>query len=61
MRNTQDHINEEEIDKLYEKGFRIMIVKMLQSLNNRMQKMQEAINTSNTINKDREEIKKKQR
>ena len=57
-RNTQDRINKEEIGKLPEKELRIMIVKMIQNLKNRMQKMQESINT---FNKDSEEIKNKQR
>ena len=38
-----------------------MIVKMLQSLEIRMEKMQETFNTVNTITKDIEEIKNKQR
>ena len=46
--------------KLRDKEFRIMIVKMFQSLENRMEKMQEPINTVNEINKDREEINNKQ-
>jgi len=50
-RNTQVQINEEEIGKLPEKDFRIMIVKMIQNLENKMQKMQES------INKDLEELK----
>ena len=37
-----------------------MIVNMFQSLENRMEKMQEPINTVNEINKDREEINNKQ-
>ena len=56
-RNTQDQINEEEIGKLPEKEFRVMIVKMFPNIENRMQKMQ----AINTINKDLEEIKNKQR
>ena len=60
-RNSQDQINEEEITNLPEREFRIMIVKMLQRLENRMEKMQEAFNTVNTITKDIEEIKNKQR
>ena len=36
-KNTQDQINEEEIGNLLEKGFRVMIVKMIQDLGNRMQ------------------------
>ena len=38
-----------------------MIVKMLQSLEIRMEEMQETFNTVNTITKDIEEIKNKQR
>ena len=37
-----------------------MIIKMLQRLENRMEKMQEAFNTVNTITKDIEETKSKQ-
>ena len=59
-RNSQDQINEEEITTLPEREFRIMIVKMLQRLENRMEKMQEAFNTVNTITKDMKEIKNKQ-
>ena len=59
-RNAQDQINEEEITNLPERGFRIMRVKMLWRLENRMEKMQEAFNTVNTITKDIEEIKNKQ-
>ena len=55
-RNSQDQINEEEITNLPEREFRIMIVKMLQRLENRMEKIQETINTVNTITKDTEEI-----
>ena len=58
-RNSQDHINEEKITNLPEREFRIMIVKMLQRLENRMDKMQETSNTVNTITKDIEEIKNK--
>ena len=53
-RNTEIQINEEEIDELPEKEFRIMIVKMIKNLENKMEKMQEA------INKDLEELKNKQ-
>ena len=59
-RNSQDQINEEEITTLPEREFRIMRVKMLWRLENRMEKMQEAFNTVNTITKDIEEIKNKQ-
>ena len=50
-RNTEVQINEEEIDKLPEKDFRIMIVKMIKNLENKMEEMQES------INKDLEEVK----
>ena len=43
-RNTEVQINEEEIDKLPEKEFRMMIVKMIKNLGNKMEKMQESIN-----------------
>ena len=53
-RNTEVQINEEEIGKLHEKEFRIMIVKMiLKNLENKMETMQES------INKDLEELKNK--
>ena len=41
-RNIEDKINEEEIGKLPEKEFRIMIVKMIKNLENKMEKIQEA-------------------
>ena len=43
-RNTEFQINEEEIDKLSEKQFRIRRVKMIKNLENKMEKMQESIN-----------------
>ena len=43
-RNTEVQINEEEIGKLSEKEFRIMITKMIKNLENKMGKMQESIN-----------------
>ena len=52
-RNTEIQINEQEIGKLLEKEFRIMIVKMIKNLENKMEKMQES------INKDLEELKNK--
>ena len=39
-RNIEVHINEEDIGKLPEKDFRIMIVKMIKNLKNKMEKMQ---------------------
>ena len=52
-RNTEVQINEEEIGKLPEKEFRIMIAKMIKNLENKMEKMQESINN------DLEELKNK--
>ena len=52
-RNTEVQINKEEIGKLPEKEFRIMIVKMIKNLESKMEKMQES------INKDLEELKNK--
>ena len=52
-RNPEVQINEEVIGKLPEKEFRIMIVKMIKTLENKMEKMQD------TINKDLEELKSK--
>ena len=43
-RNTEVQISEEETGKLAEKQFRIMIVKMIKNLENKMEKMQESIN-----------------
>ena len=51
-RNTEVQTNEEEIGKLHEKEFRIMMVKMIKNLENKMEKMQESI-------KDLEELKNK--
>ena len=53
-KNPPDQTNKEEIGSLSEKEFRVMIVKMIQNLGNRMQKIQE------TFNKDPEELKNKQ-
>ena len=52
-RDPEVQINEEEIGKLLEKEFRIIIVKMIKNLENRMEKMQES------INKDLKELKNK--
>ena len=40
-KNPPDLTNEEEIGSLPEKEFRIMIVRMIQNLGNRIDKMQE--------------------
>ena len=53
-RNTDVQINEEELGKLPEKEFRIMVVKMIKNLENKTEKMQWS------INKDLEELKNKQ-
>ena len=52
-RNTEVQINEEEIGKLPEKEFRMMIINMINNLENKMEKMQES------INKDLVELKNK--
>ena len=52
-RNPEVQIHEEEIGKLPEKEFSIMIVKMIKNLECKMKKMQES------INKDLEELKNK--
>ena len=43
-RNIEVQINKEEIGKLPEKEFRIMVVKMIKNLENKMEEMQESIN-----------------
>ena len=43
-RNTEVQINVEEIDKLPEKEFRKMIVKIIKNFENKKEKMQESIN-----------------
>ena len=43
-KNPPDQTNEEEIGSLPEKEFRVMIVKMIQNLENRMEKIQETFN-----------------
>ena len=53
-KNPPDQTNEEEIGRLPEKEFKVMTVKMIQNLGNRMEKIQE------TFNKDLEELKSKQ-
>ena len=53
-KNPPDLTNEEEIGSLPEKVFKVMI-KMIQNLGNRMEKIQEM------FNKDLEELKSKQR
>ena len=53
-KNKPDQTNEEEIGSLPEKEFRVIIVKMIQNLENRIEKIQE------TFNKDLEKLKSKQ-
>ena len=43
-KNPPDQTNEEEIGSVYEKEFRVMIVKIIQNLGNRMEKIQEMFN-----------------
>ena len=43
-KNPPDQTNEEEIGSLPEKEFRVMIVKKIQNLRNRMEKIQEMFN-----------------
>ena len=54
VKNLRDQINEDEIGKLPEKEFGVMIVKMIQNLRKRMEKIQE------TFKKDLEELNSKQ-
>ena len=53
-KNPPDQTNEQEIGSLPEKEFRVMIVKMIPNLGNRMEEIQEI------FNKDLEELKGKQ-
>ena len=53
-KNPPDQTNEEGILSLPEKDLRVMIVKLIQNLGNRMEKIQE------TFKKDLEELKSKQ-
>ena len=52
-KNSSDQTNKEEIGTLPEKEFRVMKVKMIHNLGNRMEKIQE------TFNKDIGELKSK--
>ena len=53
-KTPEKRVNEENIGNLLEKEFRIMIMKMIQDLGNRMEKIQEI------LTKDLEELKNKQ-
>ena len=57
-KNLQDQINEEEIGNLPEKEFRVMIVKMIQNLRNRMEARIEKI--QEMFNKGLKELNNKQ-
>ena len=57
-KNPQDQINEEEIGNLPEKEFRVMIVKMIQDLRNRMEAWIKKI--QEMFNKYLEDLKNKQ-
>ncbi|WP_289016066.1 hypothetical protein [uncultured Methylobacterium sp.] len=52
-KTPEKQVNEENIGNLSEKEFRIMIMKMIQDLGNRMEKIQEI------LTKDLEELKNK--
>ena len=52
-RNAEVQINEEEIGKLPEKEFRLMMVNIIKNLENKMEKKQKS------INKDLEKLKNK--
>ena len=56
-KNPPDQTNEEEIGSLPEKEFRIMIVKMIQNLGNRMKKIQET-EINNTITEMKNTLKR---
>ena len=56
-KNLQDQINEEKIGNLPEKEFRVMIVKMIQNLGNRMEAKIKTM--QEMFNKDLEELQKK--
>ena len=53
-KTPEKQLNEVKIGNLPEKEFRVMIVKMIQNLGNRMEEIQK------TFNKDLEELKSKQ-
>ena len=53
-KNPPGQTNEEEIGNLLEKEFTVVIVKMIQNLGNRMERIQK------TFNKDLKELKSKQ-
>ena len=57
-KNLQDQINEEKIGNLPEKEFRVMVVKMIQNIRNRMEAWIEKI--QEMFNKDLDELKNKQ-
>ena len=53
-KNPPDQTNEDEIGSPFEKEFRVMIIKMIQNLGHRKEKIQE------TLNEDLEGLKSKQ-
>ena len=53
-KKSQDQINEEELGNIPEKEFRVMVVKMIQKLGNRMEEIQEIFSN------DLEELKNKE-
>ena len=64
-KNHKDKTNEEEVDNLPEKEFRVMIVKMVQNLENKMEawinRLEAQIEKMQEIfNEDLDELKNKQ-
>ena len=53
-KNPPEQTNEDEIGSPFEKEFRVMIIKMIQNLGHRKEKIQE------TLNEDLEGLKSKQ-
>ena len=53
-KNPPEETNEEEIVSLPEKEFRVMIVKMIQNLGNRMEKIKQTFNKKLTELKSKE-------
>ena len=51
-KNPPDQTNEEEIGSLPEKEFRVMIVKMIQKLGNKMDKIQETRSEERRVGKE---------
>ena len=48
-KNSQNPINEEKTGKLPEKEFRVMLVKIIQYLENKMEKMKESVGSQTKL------------